>query len=100
MTLFNVLGTCICNAHLQFLDPETGAAQSVELSAPSSNTYSDINPGVRLYYLDADTFDLLDYDQYFLFLGNEDGASPQTPLRDKMDTGRTKGLSFRTTVNK
>ena len=58
---------------LKFVDPVSGEAQSVQLSGPSSNTYSYINPGVRLFTMDTTTFDLLDYDQYFFYLGNNAG---------------------------
>ncbi len=62
-------------ALFQFVDPETGEAQSAELSGPTANTFSNINPGVRLFYMDPETLDLLDYDQYFFYLGNkEDGG--------------------------
>ena len=57
------------------VDPVTDEAQSVQLQGPTSNTYSDINPGLRMFYLDANTFDLLDYDQYFFYLGNHAGNS-------------------------
>ena len=67
---------------LKFVDPVSGEAQSVRLSGPTSNTYSNINPGVRLFTMDATTFDLLDYDQYFFYLGNNAGNQVHILLKE------------------
>jgi len=35
---------------------------------PSVDTHNTVNPSMRLYYLDPETFELLDYDQYYFHL--------------------------------
>ena len=35
------------------------------LAGPSLNTYIEVNPGFRVYYLDPVTFQLENYDQYW-----------------------------------
>ena len=36
--------------------------------SPSSNSYTSINPSIRVYELDKTTHELLDYEQYYLDL--------------------------------
>ena len=58
---------------LKFLDRESGEPRIYQFSAPSMSTSPQKNPCYRIYYLDATTMEVLDYEQYFFYLGNVDG---------------------------
>ena len=51
--------------------------------SPSSNSYTSINPSIRVYELDKTTHELLDYEQYYMDLEAAD-----------MDGKRSRHLSF------
>jgi hypothetical protein len=58
---------------LQVVDGD-GAAQNVMYVGPTAGTRTNHNPTVRLFYLDADTLELLDFDNYYLDLNEARGT--------------------------
>ena len=44
----------------------SGSVVSVQHISQSSNSYTDVNPGARIYYIDDRTYELVDYDQFYL----------------------------------
>ena len=52
---------------LKVFDDE-GRAGFVSYVAPSMDPSGQINPSARMWYLDPDTFEVLDYEQYMLDL--------------------------------
>ena len=59
--------------YVQVSDIETGVPVGVEISSPSMTCYTDINPSVRVIYLDDVTFQPLDMDTYHLDLNADKG---------------------------
>lgn len=55
-----------------------GPAVGVAFIAPSATPFTDHNPAFRVFYLDAATFELLDYDQFFMNL-TAANAAPHAP---------------------
>ena len=53
----------------------SGEAKRVQFSGPSINSYHDVNPGFRIFYMDADSFEVYNYDQYWLNLNEALGNS-------------------------
>ena len=45
----------------------------VFLISPSVTPYGHINPSFRLYHMDETTYELLDYQQYYLDLAKANG---------------------------
>ena len=43
---------------------------SIQFLSPSVDTHGQVNPSARVYELDRDTYELLDYTQYYFDLGN------------------------------
>ena len=48
--------------------------------SPSVTAKTDRNPSMRLYYLDQDTFEVLDYEQYGFILGDLKGRWIDRPI--------------------
>jgi sphingomyelin phosphodiesterase len=65
VVILNVVGHNHADEFRLFRDTE-GTARGVQFLSQSSNSYSNVNPGVRMYYFDNTTYRLLGYEQYFL----------------------------------
>jgi len=66
-----------------YRDPATGNANSVVHVAPSLTTMSSsggINPSMRIFTLDAQTFEVLEIEQYQLDLSKIDNENPEIEL--------------------
>ena len=53
---------------LQYIDPEDGVAKSVAFACGTANPQTNINPNGRIYYMDPDTYELLDYEHFHIDL--------------------------------
>ena len=49
-------------------DPDTYEPKGVALLPGAISTMGRRNPSVRLFYLDPDTYEVMDYDHYFFDL--------------------------------
>jgi hypothetical protein len=58
-------------------DPKTGEPKSVVFVAPAFSAGGKKNPSMRVYYLDRNSFELIDYDHYYLDL------TPNTPRKSE-----------------
>ena len=56
------------------MDPEDGIAKSVAYVGGTANPQTNNNPNGRLFYLDPDTFEVLDYKHYYIDVGEEFGT--------------------------
>jgi len=83
-------GKGLNSTHFAFLRPT-----SVAFISPSVTTFGGVNPGYRIYSMDAETFSLVDHETYFVNLtkANESGdrvkLSSEVGYRAKQDLGMT-----------
>jgi sphingomyelin phosphodiesterase len=65
-----------------FVDPEDGVAKGISYVGGTTNPLTNNNPQARMFYLDPDTFEVLDYEHYILDLmeAYESGEGAETPI--------------------
>lgn len=68
--------------HLTFIGKRTDREQVVKTQyiAPSLTTYTNMNPSFRIYEIDSDTNQIVDYTQYRLDLAKYNGLGPNVTL--------------------
>jgi len=50
-------------------DGAEGGVSAIQFTSPSIDSHDYVNPSVRVYELDSDTYQLIDYTQYYFDLG-------------------------------
>ena len=55
----------------QFMDPATSDAVGINYVAPPMTANTDVNPSMRVYYLDDVTHEVVDFESYYMELDDQ-----------------------------